>query len=355
MQRYLLLFLFCTTSVFANTTITLSETAMTTQSYIRFAEVVSVTGDNAVVINNAFLAPAPASDEQIIVTRQDIMRRLQVLGLASDVTFRGSERVAIANGNSAARQIATSLITDHKNHNANEKNIRKTSASMPLRTSSGNNNNNAPQNPQRDNAIRLAVDDLIKREFNGYQVRTQINLRTVNLISENIARVEATSIRDGRLPGRAEIALTTYNEKNELLGYGTAEILSTIEISMPVLTRSLNKGDTIRDSDIAMQYEIFNGARPEKFSLDEINGHQSLRQLRAGSKIALADFNPPQDTKKGSVLTVIVKGDGFTIKERAIAQSDGRIGDSIKVQAEISKNIYTVRIAGNGVADIGGK
>ena len=138
-----------------------------------------------------------------------------------------------------------------------------------------------------------------------------------------------------------------------MVNYGTAEVQTAMEVNTPLLTRSLNKGDTIRAGDVAFRYEEYNGQLPEKINVKDLPGRECLRPLRSGSRLSMADFITPHDTRKGGVVMVVTRRPGFEVKERATALENGRVGDQIRVQSQFDeKKTYPVRITGPGTAEV---
>lgn len=370
----------------ADTTLTLRETAAAQGEFLRLGEIADVRGEQAEKLKKIYLAPAPAPGAGMVYTAAMLEGRLRALGLSHGVVVRGAKEVQVAdvfalpgaaeNGEAAtgksdslgkpgkpgkpgktpppAAGAAKGIVAARGKPELSRAVCHEDSAPAKARRAAQSKKGvDLGLSPATEMAVRRAVAMLMQKEFAGYDIRGRVDLRRVTLPEGDYARLVATQVTSGRLPGRAEVMLAAYDARGQVVNYGSAEVQTMMEVNTPLLARSLNKGDTIRATDVAYRYEEYNGQLPEKFEPKDLPGRECLRPLRSGSRVSLADFVAPHDTRKGGVVMVVTRRPGFEVKERAIALDSGRVGDQIRVQSQFDeKKTYPVRITGPGTAEV---
>ncbi|GHV20886.1 hypothetical protein AGMMS49959_09090 [Planctomycetales bacterium] len=359
MKKFLALLLtFVAPVAFADTVITLAEVATAGSEYICFADLGAISGDHATLVSKQFLAPAPARGGQKTFTRPELRDRLRTLGLDRDVVFAGSDKVCVT---VAARPSAPTGSSANKPNPATTNLPTKALATAAKSTAKPAIAVIPAQRPQRpdavdaktEKALKKSLDQFIDNEFSGIEARAKIDVRRVTMTRKDYETLEITGVRQGRIPGRLVVDLTTYDGQGNLSDYGTAEMFVEVELSTPVLARSMNAGDIIGDGDIAMQFEKYAGTRPERLTLASLRGRECRRALRAGTPLSAADFGTPEIVKKSDEVIVRAGGDGFVIEERTVAVGGGKVGDYITVQSVgDSKRTYKVRLTGRGTAEL---
>ncbi|MDR0866978.1 MAG: flagellar basal body P-ring formation chaperone FlgA [Planctomycetota bacterium] len=359
MKKVLALLLTLAPAAFADTVITLAEVATAGSEYICFADLGAISGDHATLIRKQFLAPAPARGGQKTFTRPELRERLRTLGLDRDVVFAGSEKVCVT---VAARPPAPAANSANKPNPATTNLPAKAlpvvgAAAKPTPAIAVIPAQRAERpgavDAKTEKALKKSLDKFIDNEFSGIEARAKIDVRRVTMTRKDYETLEITGVRQGRIPGRLVVDLTTYDGQGNLSDYGTAEMFVEVELSTPVLARSMNAGDIIGDGDIAMQFEKYAGTRPERLTLASLRGRECRRALRAGAPLSAADFGTPEIVKKSDEVIVRAGGDGFVIEERTVAVSGGKVGDYITVQsAGDGKRTYKVRLTGRGTAEL---
>lgn len=366
----------------AETTLVLRETAAPRGEYLRLGEIAEVRGEQAEMLRKVYLAPAPAAGAVLVYTREMLDGRLRALGLSQGVSLQGAKEVQVAEVFSLPEAVPAAPKAGAKAGKSLDAAARATGAKKAMakgvrtgaagkaqlapavlregwsharaqRAAQGKKDGGTGLPPATEMEVRRAVAQLMQKEFAGYDIRGRVDLRRVTLPEGDYARLAATQVTNGRLPGRAEVMLAAYDAQGQVVNYGSAEVQTMMEVNTPLLTRSLNKGDTIRATDVAYRYEEYNGQLPEKFEPKDLPGRECVRPLRSGSRLSLADFIAPHDTRKGGVVMVITRRPGFEVKERATALENGRVGDQIRVQSQFDeKKTYSVRITGPGTAEV---
>jgi flagella basal body P-ring formation protein FlgA len=329
----------------ASTTITLDKTA-TAAAFVRFADLGEIAGDNAALIKRQFVAPL--TPDGAVFTRPELTRRLQILGLEQGVIFKGSDRVTVfydaaaPEPTVAAPELATAWRSETRRDGAGTSaapqaiaGTGKTTAQPAIHRTPGRAERRPTPGLARESEMLLqaALEVLLRQEFADFSSRANITVRKASFAATEFAAVEISGIREGKIPGRVVVDVVLKDAAEKILDYGIAELYAEVELETPILARSLNLGDVIRASDVAMQYKKFTGARPEKFQLPELVGRECKRALRVGSPISLADFTPPPAVRKGDAVVVTVRGAGFSVDERTLAMTGGQVGECITVQS----------------------
>lgn len=365
MTRTMTIMLFLLFCAFAGaqegTLIELSPEAAVSGNYIRLGDIASLSGENAAAIRRVFLGETPAEKTPLNLTAEEIMRRLRGLGLDAGVSIGGSDSVRIVRGN--ARPVAVAA--------AGRKEVEQAVAIAPVPEEGAQSavfSALAPgaQNPGEvaDNAVQISQEQRLKllisaatREYLAKSLHSDDIESVVDVLEIRITldphSIEIDGVRAGELPGRAELMLLLHNAQGQIIGYGSALVNSTVNVTVPVLARGLRAGDEVARGDITLRKQRYRPGMPvQTVNPDEFISLTAIRALRAGSIVSPGDFDAPILVRKGQAVKVLVQGPSFSITEVTVAQSDGRKGDFIPVESVVDKVSYRVRVTGPAQADL---
>ncbi len=340
-----------TSSLLASVEINLARTIVVDSEYMKLSDIASIQGDNAAKINKVFLGPSPRNGTSMTFLRSDILERLRGLGLGKDVNFTGSLGVSVTRN----RGNISSL------KNVDTKAEQKVLTTIPKKRAEQAINNNDDTEDYLVKAQKAAAVDLIRaavKEFVASKVNsdlqivmhTKLNRFDLDGSSGNKARVEG--VERGKIPGHATLAVV-FSSDSQISGYASVDVNIDMDAKVLVLARSIKKGDIIRKQDLAFKNISY---KPdlilENVNPRDIVGTMALKNVRSGVPVSAAYFGKPLDVEKGQMITVLVKGHGFLIKEMALALNSGNAGETIKVESVVNKSIYPVRITGRNKADM---
>jgi len=139
--------------------------------------------------------------------------------------------------------------------------------------------------------------------------------------------------RSGRFDAAIEIP-TGAGHSGKLRLAGTAALTAEVV----TLTRALERGIAIRESDIAIE------RRPRaEIGRDLVAGPEAVigmaarNSLRAGQPLRTADLMKPELVARGAIVTLIYQIPGISLTVRGKAMESGAEGDTISVLNETSK------------------
>lgn len=155
------------------------------------------------------------------------------------------------------------------------------------------------------------------------------------------ARFDAAS---GYFTAVAEVATGVKSVKRVQLSGNAYEVTE-----VPVLSRIMQRGEVIRDSDIEM-IAMREDAVPRNAVLDKrrIVGQTPRRMISAGVPLGLGDLQPPVVVTRGSLVTLLLRTDRMLITAQGKALEDGAAGETIRVRNTRSQATIEGTVTGAG-------
>ncbi len=353
LRMTLLVVLLSAGTLLADVEIGLPRSVVVDSEYMKLSDIAQVKGDNAQKIGKVFLGPSPRVGSSMTILRSDILERLRGMGLDSDVVFSGSLGVAVAREGGSSDLAVEPVRAEYRSENMQE-NYNAMKAQPQLATDSS-------YEDYRLKAEKAAGLELVRqaiKEFVGAKLHTDMQI----IMNTKLSRFEldgtigteadVEGIERGKIPGRATLAVV-FSNKGRVCGYASVDVSITMEVDTVVLARNIRAGETVRAQDFVvnrLDYKpnmILEDIKPE-----ELDGRLALKSVRSGLPISSAYFGDPLDVEKGQMVTVLVQGKGFSIKEMALALNSGNVGDTIKVESVVNNSVYPVRITGKNKADM---
>ena len=119
-----------------------------------------------------------------------------------------------------------------------------------------------------------------------------------------------------------------------------------------VLTRSLKKGDVLKESDVTVRQTRVNkpGVYASKFS--EVAGRSVTKNLSQGEALALNLVTDTPIIERGKSVTIVVQSGGLVIKAKGEAMENGALGDTIKVRNTASKTVISAVVVANDTVEV---
>ena len=150
--------------------------------------------------------------------------------------------------------------------------------------------------------------------------------------------------RSGHFNVAFELPGSTVAHRLPLRFSGTA--LETVEAS--VLTRPLNRGETIRSSDVTAERRPKAELAGESISLASAIGLAAKRPLRSGAALQSADLMKPEVIQRNESVTILYEVPGMLLTVRGKALEAGSVGDLVSVLNIQSNRTVQTTVVGPG-------
>lgn len=121
-----------------------------------------------------------------------------------------------------------------------------------------------------------------------------------------------------------------------------------------VLARSLNRGEPVREGDIALERRPRDGlANDVQASLTAALGEVAQHNLTAGAVLREGDTAPPDLVTRGETVTIVYATPGISLSMRGLANDSGRMGAVVNVVNVASKKVLQATVVGPGRVSVG--
>lgn len=125
--------------------------------------------------------------------------------------------------------------------------------------------------------------------------------------------------------------------------------MATETVTIPVFTRTMDRGEVVRSADVAMDRQPRSQASGNAIDTLEAAIGQALRRTaRAGQPILASDLTKPNVVARNDAVTLVYEVPGMILTVRAKALDTGATGDTIAVLNGQSKRVVQATIAGPG-------
>jgi len=122
--------------------------------------------------------------------------------------------------------------------------------------------------------------------------------------------------------------------------------------TLPVVTRSLNAGEKIRDADVKLERRNVSFSFDEPATVGEINGSVAARGMQAGEPLLRGVLRREQLVKFGDVVRVQVGGETYSISAEGVAQSAAALGETVQVRVGKNKKMVSGVLKEKGLVEI---
>lgn len=151
--------------------------------------------------------------------------------------------------------------------------------------------------------------------------------------------------------GRFEAKLALADDQASETWTVTGAVLETREIA--VLTSDVERGDAIKDKDLTVVRRPASQIERDAItSMADLVGMVPRRALRTGEFVRTSDVARPMLVEKNQLVTVTYVSKGLTLSMRGRAQSNGAMGETIRVQNPQSKRFVEGVVSGAGQVTI---
>lgn len=151
--------------------------------------------------------------------------------------------------------------------------------------------------------------------------------------------------------GRFDVTLEIANDLATPLRVRlTGSAVDTVEAA--VLTRTLERGDTIKSADVAIERRPRADIGADAAPRDQVFGMQARKQIRAGQPLRNADLTKPDLVQRDQSVTLIYETAGIYLTMRGKAVEGGAEGDVVTVLNLSSKRTVSGTVTGRGQVTI---
>ncbi|WP_164718997.1 flagellar basal body P-ring formation chaperone FlgA [Bradyrhizobium sp. LVM 105] len=207
--------------------------------------------------------------------------------------------------------------------------------------------------------LENAVASALERRFGlgdaaNITVTFDRGVTEMRLDAANSGALQPVATRYDARSGRFDVAFEIANDNNptptKLRFAGTA--IETVEVA--VLTRDIDRADTLKSSDVALERRPKAEITGEPASRERSVGMQLRRAMRAGMPLRAADIVKPDFVVRDQSVTIIYQAPGLYLTTRGKAIESGAEGDTVGVLNLHSKRTLTGVVTGRGQVTIQG-
>jgi flagella basal body P-ring formation protein FlgA len=119
-----------------------------------------------------------------------------------------------------------------------------------------------------------------------------------------------------------------------------------------VLTRSIKKGEVLKESDFVVRQIRVNKAGMYASRASDVVGYSLRRSLSQGEAIVLNLIADAPIIERGKGVTIIVRDEGLMVKAKGEALENGALGDEIKVRNIASKAVLTAIVIASDTVEV---
>jgi len=134
-----------------------------------------------------------------------------------------------------------------------------------------------------------------------------------------------------------------------LAGFAVSSALADSQARIVVPSHDIARGVTIGDSDLEYQsVDAGQLASGVVTSMNQLDGMETRRVLRAGQAVRADDVRKPILVSKGQTITMIFAAPGLTLTATGRAMSEGGMGETVTVLNPVSYRQITGVVTGAG-------
>ncbi|MDR1377303.1 MAG: flagellar basal body P-ring formation chaperone FlgA [Synergistaceae bacterium] len=164
------------------------------------------------------------------------------------------------------------------------------------------------------------------------------------------------SIPDGRLVSPASIvpgtSAATLRFEDETGKKSSLPVRLAWSQPVLVLTRSVKRGEVLKESDFALRQIRVNRAGVYASKPAEALGRSLRKNFSQGEAIPLNSLAEVPIIERGKNVTILARNAGIMVKTKGEALESGGLGDSIKVRNLASKAVLTAVVVANDTVEV---
>jgi flagella basal body P-ring formation protein FlgA len=174
------------------------------------------------------------------------------------------------------------------------------------------------------------------------------DIRTIYVEQSSSSELQVTRLniepRTGQFNVAFELPGSAVARRMPLRFSGTA--VETVQAS--VLTRALNRGETIKSSDVMTERRPKHELAGETVSLASAIGLAAKRPLRSGAVLQSSDLMKPELVQRNESVTIVYEAPGILLTVRGKALEAGAAGDLVNVLNIQTNRTVQTTVVGHG-------
>ncbi len=123
-------------------------------------------------------------------------------------------------------------------------------------------------------------------------------------------------------------------------------------VTLPVLTRRINRHEIIGRDDVALKRIEKKDAPDQVLTLADVVGQAATRSMRQGATVIGRDLTAPIVVRRNTIVTMLVRSGRLILSAKGRALSDAAAGDIISVINTSSNRIIEGRVTPSGTIEI---
>ncbi|MCJ2071014.1 flagellar basal body P-ring formation chaperone FlgA [Methylobacterium sp. J-030] len=120
-----------------------------------------------------------------------------------------------------------------------------------------------------------------------------------------------------------------------------------------VLTRSLDRGEAVKDSDYALERRPRDSVPSDAQASAAVAGEVAQHALAAGTVLRISDTAPPELVVRGESVTIVYETPSVSLAMRGLANQGGRLGAVVNVVNTASQKVLQATVIGPGRVSVG--
>lgn len=286
------------------------------------------------------IMPAPAPGTQTYLTKARIRDLLTARGVdVGDLRWTGSQTVAISALADDARDPAPAA--------SQRVERRRPADALPVGTSI-------------EDAVARSIQAFLA-EQSGYD-QWSVEFRMTSKIRQELAELgSAIHVGGGRTPwtGKQRFLLSgspsnPADRSNSADGVRPIAVLASVARleAAVVAVRPIQRGDLIRQSDVAVQMIDRQLPASAIRLTDDAVGQEAAQSIQEGAYLLDSQIKAPLMVRRGETVAVYARSGGVVAKTTAVARQDGSRGDLVEVEVAGTKQRLSGHVSGFRQLDV---
>jgi flagella basal body P-ring formation protein FlgA len=202
-------------------------------------------------------------------------------------------------------------------------------------------------------ALQAAAEQAVRQEIprsDGHVIVQAQNLDSRLRLAECDRTLNAGIAGDGQV--RAHTTVAVHCEGSV---HWTLYISVSVDSEFPVLVarRALSRDAELSAQDFELMPRHLPGLTSDYVTTPSVIAGQRLRQaISSGQALSLAALTPSNVIHRGQQVTLIAGTGGFQVRMSAVALSDGRVADRIRVQNLSSQRVIEGIVRSDNVVEV---
>lgn len=150
-----------------------------------------------------------------------------------------------------------------------------------------------------------------------------------------VARCEA---QENTLSGNTKVALI-FSKNERVLRRVYVPVRITLRRMVPVLTRALQRGDVVQQSDV--EYKLSDVTYLQAKAAKEFVGMRLIQNASRGAILTEEMLTKNSSVQRGDAVMIMIQNGGVTVRANGQALDDGSTGQTIRVRRDDSSVILS--------------